>query len=80
MISGHGRICDDSDLVEYRDMLTIIRENVQDLINSGMTLEQIKKADPAQAYRLRYGSDSGPWTTDMFVEAVYKSLSASKGK
>jgi cyclase len=80
LIPGHGRICDDSDLVEYRDMITIIRDNVQDLIGSGMTLDQIKKADPAKAYRGRYGSDAGPWTTDMFIEAIYKSLSGRKEK
>jgi cyclase len=80
LIPGHGRICDDSDLVEYRDMVTIIRDNVQDLIGSGMTLDQIKKADPAKAYRGRYGSDSGPWTTDMFIEAIYESLAERKGK
>jgi cyclase len=73
LIPGHGRICDDSDLVEYRDMVTIIRDNVQELIRNGMTLEQIKKADPAKPYRARYGSDPS-WTTDLFVEAVYKSL------
>ncbi len=80
LIPGHGRICDDSDLVEYRDMVTIIRDNVQDLISSGKTLDQVKQADPAKAYRRRYGSDTGPWTTDMFVEAIYKSLTARKEK
>jgi len=80
LISGHGRICDDSDLVEYHDMVAIIRDNIQELINRGMTLEQIKQANPTRAYRARYGSDTGPWTTDMFVEAVYKSLTARKGK
>jgi cyclase len=80
LISGHGRICDDSDLVEYRDMVTIVRDNVQDLINAGKTLEQTKQADPAKAYRGRYGSDTGSWTTDMFIEAIYKSLTTGKEK
>jgi cyclase len=80
LIPGHGRICDDSDLVEYRDMITIVRDNVQDLISSGMTLDQIKKADPAKAYRGRYGADAGPWTTDMFIEAIYKGLTERKAK
>jgi hypothetical protein len=66
--------------VEYRDMVTIIRDNVQDLINNGMTLDQVKKADPAKAYRRRYGSDTGSWTTDMFIEAIYKSLTGRKEK
>jgi hypothetical protein len=53
---------------------------VQDLINSGMTPDQIKIADPAKAYRRRYGSDSGSWTTDMFIDAIYKSLTERKEK
>jgi hypothetical protein len=47
-------------------------------MKKGMTLQQIKAADPAKGFRTRYGSDSGPWTTDMFVEAIYKSLTAKK--
>jgi len=74
IIPGHGRLADHADLTEYRDMLTIIRDRVQNMIDSGLTLEQIKKADPTQGYRARWGSDTGPWTTDKFVEAVYKSL------
>jgi glyoxylase-like metal-dependent hydrolase (beta-lactamase superfamily II) len=78
VIPAHGFICDQADVVEYRDMITVIRDIVQSLIKKGMTLEQIKAADPTRGYRSQYGSDSGPWTTDMFVEAVYKSLIAKK--
>lgn len=74
VIPGHGRLCDKADVVDYRDMVTIIRDVVQDMIKKGMTLEQIQKADPTKGWRRRYGSDSGSWTTAMFVEAVYKSL------
>lgn len=74
IVPGHGRICDQADLVEYRDMLTIIRDVVQSMIKKGMTLEQVKNADPTKGYRKEYGSDTGPWTTDMFVTAVYQSL------
>ena len=78
VIPGHGWISEQADVVEYRDMVTIIRDRVQDLIRKGMTLEQVKAADPAQGYRSQYGSDSGPWTTDMFIEAIYKSLAPRK--
>jgi hypothetical protein len=44
------------------------------MIKSGMTLEQVKKADPAFPHRARYGAETGPWTTEMFVEAIYRSL------
>jgi glyoxylase-like metal-dependent hydrolase (beta-lactamase superfamily II) len=80
IIPARGRISDQSDLVEYRDMVTYVRDVVDDMIKRKMTLDQIKKADPTLAYRPRYGSDTGPWTTDMFVEAVYKSLTAKSGK
>ena len=78
IIPGHGRICDQLDVVEYRDMVTIIRDRIRDLIKAGRTLEQVKATDPARGYKARYGSTSGPWTTDQFVEAVYRSLAAAK--
>lgn len=75
IIPGHGRICDQLDVVDYRDMVTIIRDRVRDLMKQGLTLEQIKAASPARGYMRRYGSDTGPWTTNDFVEAIYRSLS-----
>jgi len=76
VIPGHGRLCDIADVVFYQEMVTIIRDRVQDMINKGMTLEQVKAAKPTLDYDPRYGADTGIWTTDMFVEAVYKSLSS----
>ena len=78
VIPGHGRLCDQADVVEYRDMATIIRDRVQDMIKKGMTLEQVKAAKPTSDYDPIYGTTTGFWTTDMFVEAVYKSLSSPK--
>ena len=74
VIPGHGRLCDASDVAYYRDMVTIIRDRVQDMIKKGMTLQQIKAAKPTRDYDPRYGSTTGPYTTDMFIEAVYQSL------
>jgi cyclase len=74
IIPGHGRICDQLDVVEYRDMVTIIRDRIRDLMKQGLTLEQIKAASPARGYTRRYGSDTGSWTTNDFVEAVYRSI------
>jgi hypothetical protein len=65
-------------VVEYRDMTTIIRDRIQNLIKKGMTLEQVKAAKPTRDYDPEYGTTTGFWTTDMFVEAVYRSLSAGK--
>jgi cyclase len=78
VIPGHGRVCDQLDVVEYRDMVTIVRDRVRDLKKAGMTLEQTKAASPARGYTRRYGSDSGPGTTNAFVEAVYRTLAQEK--
>jgi cyclase len=78
VVPGHGRVCDQYDVVEYRDMVTIVRDRVRDLIKEGKTLDQIKAASPARGYTRRYGADSGPWTTSNFVEAVYQSLVKEK--
>jgi len=77
VVPGHGRLCDQGDVVEYRDMLTIIRDRVQDLIKKGQTLDQIKKADPTKGYNKQYGMDKD-WNTDMFVTAVHKTLTNAK--
>ena len=73
IVPGHGRLCDAGDLINYREMATIIRDRVQDLIKKGMTLEQVKAAKPTFDYDPLYGSNP-QWTPDMFVEAVYKTL------
>jgi cyclase len=74
IVPGHGRISDEFDVLEYRDMVTIIRDRIQALVGKGMTLTQVKAARPTLDYDSRYGASTGPWTTDMFVEAVFKSL------
>ena len=78
VIPGHGRLCDEADVVEYRDMVTIIRDRIQDMVKRGMTLDQVKAAKPTMDYDPLYGATSGPWTTDQFVEAAYRSLSPKK--
>jgi len=74
VIPGHGRIGDHAEVAYYRDMTYIIRDRVQDMIEKGMTLPQIKAARPTRDYDGRYGSSTGQWTTEKFVEAVYDSL------
>ena len=71
---GHGRISDEFDVLEYRDMVTIIRDRVQAAIKKGMTLDQVKAARLTRDYDSRYGATTGPWTTDKFIDAVYQSL------
>lgn len=75
IIPGHGRLSDAADLAFYQQMVTIVRDRLQDMIKRGMTLEQVKAARPTRDYDPIYGSTTGNWTTDMFIEAAYKSLS-----
>ena len=78
VIPGHGHVCDRHDVVNYRDMVTIIRARIQNLVNKGMTLDQVKAAKTTVDYDGLYGTTTGPWTTDMFVEAIYQDLSKNK--
>ena len=75
VIPGHGHLADEADVVEYRDMNTILRDRFLDAIKKGRTLEQIKASHPVLDYEGRYGATSGFWTTDNFIEAAYRSLS-----
>ena len=74
IVPGHGRIADEADVVEYRNMVAIVRDRIADMIKRGMTLEQVKAARPTYEYDGRYGAVSGQWTTEMFVEAAYRDL------
>ena len=73
VIPGHGRLCDEADVVEFRDMVTIIRDRVQDMIKKGMTLDQVKAGKPSRDYDTQYKG-----SPDVFVDAIYKSLTARK--
>jgi glyoxylase-like metal-dependent hydrolase (beta-lactamase superfamily II) len=74
VIPGHGRLSDEADVVEYRDMVTIIRDRIQDLIGKKWTWDQVKAARLSRDYDPEYGTPTGPSSPDQFVEAVYRSL------
>lgn len=74
VIPGHGRISDEADLVSYRDMAFFVRERVRHMIEEGASLDDVLEARPSLDYDLRYDDETIPWTTRMFVEAVYRSL------
>jgi glyoxylase-like metal-dependent hydrolase (beta-lactamase superfamily II) len=78
VIPGHGRISDEHDVVMYRDMLQIIRDRIQAMVAAKRTLAQVQAARPTLDYDGRYGSDTGPWTTAMFVEVVYEDLARAE--
>src|SRR5207245_11130084 len=74
IIPGHGRLSNEWEVTEYRDMMVIIRDRVQAMINKGATLQQVLAAKVSADYDARFGWNSGPWTTAMFIEALYTSL------
>ncbi len=76
IVPGHGRLCDQSDVVHYKNVITIIRNRIQYYKNQGKTLAQVLALKPSWDYDQRWGSSDGPWTTQKFVEAVYKTLPA----
>ena len=76
VIPGHGRLCEQMEVVDYRDMVVTVRDVIADMIKQGMTLDQIKAASPAKPYETQYGTQEG--STSAFVEAIYKSLTVKK--
>jgi glyoxylase-like metal-dependent hydrolase (beta-lactamase superfamily II) len=76
VVPGHGHISDEADVAEFRNMSTIIHDRIQDLIKKGRTLEQVKAARPTQDYDGRFTKTAGEWTTDRFIDAVYRELAA----
>jgi glyoxylase-like metal-dependent hydrolase (beta-lactamase superfamily II) len=78
VVPGRGKLSDTADVAAYRNMLVMIRDRVRDLQKKGMTLEQVRAARPTLDFDGRYGSTTGPWTTDMFISAVYRTLQEKK--
>ena len=74
IVPGHGRLYDQGDLVQYRDMVNIIRDRVADLVQRGMSFEQVAAADPTLGWNRWYGSDTPPYTTERFLLALYAEL------
>jgi len=72
IVPARGRICEETDVAEFRDMVVIIRDRVQDLMAKGMTWEQIKASRPSRDYDAEYGASAAD--ADRFVESIYRSL------
>lgn len=78
VIPGHGRLSNLGDVLNFREMVIVVRDRIQHMIDQGMTLEQVKAAQPSRDYDPRYGSTSGFWTTERFIEAAYRSLAGQE--
>jgi glyoxylase-like metal-dependent hydrolase (beta-lactamase superfamily II) len=79
IIPGHGRLCDKQDVIEYRNMATIVRDRIKEYVRRGMSLEQVKAARPTLDFDPRYGTSNGFWTPDQFIEVIYKQMKQAQG-
>ena len=70
MIPGHGRLTDEADVVEYRDMMTIIRDRVQNAIDKGRRSSRSKRARLVRDYEGRYGAAGERAVADAFVDTL----------
>jgi glyoxylase-like metal-dependent hydrolase (beta-lactamase superfamily II) len=77
VVPGHGRLSDEQDVIEYRDMVTIVRDRIREYAKRGMTLDEVKAKRPTLDFDARYGDDTGFWTTSMFIDVVYKQMAAA---
>jgi cyclase len=76
VIPGSGRLSNESDVDDYRNWMTMVKDRVQEMIKKKMTLAQVKAARPTLEYDGLFAAPT--WTTDQFVEAVYRSLSTAE--
>jgi glyoxylase-like metal-dependent hydrolase (beta-lactamase superfamily II) len=77
VIPGHGRLSDEQDVIEYRDMLTIVRDRIREYVKRGMTLEQVRAKKPTLDFDARYGIDAEFWSTARFIETIYNQMLAA---
>ena len=77
VIPGHGRLSDEQDVIEYRDMVTIVRDRIKEYVKRGMTLDQVKAKKPTLDFDPRYDTPNGFWTSSQFVEVIYKQMLAA---
>ena len=75
VIPGRGRLSDETDVANYRDMVTIVRDRIRDLIARGKSLDEVRRAKPTADYDGLYANHGGAWTNEMFIEAIYRDLS-----
>ena len=78
VIPGHGRLYDEADVAEYRDMVTIIRDRVQNAVAKGSSLAELQASQPVLDYAGVFGAPGSDWTGDDFVEAIYLQLKGAQ--
>ena len=78
IVPGRGRLGDEADVVEYRDMVVIVRDRIQDAIDRGLSLRQVQAERPTLGYDYQYGRSRDEWTGEDFVAVVYRELSGNR--
>jgi len=78
VVPGHGRLSDEQDVIEYRNMVTIVRDRIREYVRRGLTLDEVMAKQPTLDYDGRYGSDTGFWTTSMFIQTIYDQMAAGR--
>jgi hypothetical protein len=78
IVPGRGRLCDESDVVEYRDMVVIVRDRIKHGVDLGLSLREVQATRPTLGYDWQYGRSNEDWAGEDFVEAVYRELSAAR--
>jgi glyoxylase-like metal-dependent hydrolase (beta-lactamase superfamily II) len=75
VIPGRGRLSDETDVANYRDMVTVIRDRIRSMIMKGLSAEQVQQAKPTSDYDGLYNRQASDWTSEKFVDAIYRDLS-----
>ena len=77
VIPGHGRLTDEQDVIEYRDMVTIVRDRIREYVKRGMSLDEVKAKKPTLDFDARYDTPNGFWSSSQFIEVIYRQMLAA---
>ncbi len=79
IIPGHGKLSNKKELLAYKEMLVLLKSRVQEKINAGKTLEDIKKDNSiTKEYDDKKYGEGWFITSERMRETIYKSLSKKK--
>jgi glyoxylase-like metal-dependent hydrolase (beta-lactamase superfamily II) len=83
LIPGHGTIINRTDIIPYRDMILAIRNQVQQMIAQGKTLQEVLDAKVTAPYDAKVPGAllpalGGGTSADRFVKMVYSELKSGK--
>ena len=71
ILPGHGVVSTREDVTEFRDMVIDVASQVSELVEQGMTYEQVAAAGTTAAYEAKWGDP------ERFLTAVYAELSGA---